>query len=156
MKITILAIGKKHDPKLLAAVNDYSERLSHYTSFEWKLVESKLTTSMSEAQIREVESKLLLSSFEPGSLIVLLDETGRQLNSMQLSQRMQTYMNQGIKRVTFVIGGAYGASDELKNRADFVLSLSELVFPHQHVRLILVEQLYRAHTILAGEKYHHA
>lgn len=156
MKITILAIGKKHDPKLLAAIEDYSKRLNHYTNFEWKLVEQKITTSMGENEIRNTESKLLLKAIEPGSTVILLDETGAKLRSLQLAQRIQAYMNQGIKQVTFVIGGAYGVSDEFKQHADYILSLSDLVFPHQLVRLIVVEQLYRAHTIIAGEKYHHA
>ena len=156
MKITILAIGKKHDAKFLAAIEDYSKRLTHYTNFEWKLVEQKLTSSMSENEIRTAESELLLATLENGTIVILLDEAGAKLHSLQLAQRIQAYMNQGIKQITFVIGGAYGVSDEFKKRSDFTLSLSDLVFPHQLVRLILAEQLYRAHTIIAGEKYHHA
>jgi 23S rRNA (pseudouridine1915-N3)-methyltransferase len=155
MKITILAIGKKHDQKLLAAVEDYSKRLSHYTSLEWKLVEAKITNSMSENEIKLAESQVLLNQVSDVDTVVLLDETGTQLNSPALAEKLQNYMNQSVKNLIFIIGGAYGISEEVTKRADFIWSFSKLVFPHQLVRLILVEQLYRAHTILAGEKYHH-
>lgn len=155
MKITILAIGKKHDPKLEAAILEYSKRLSHYVKLEWKLVEVKVTASMPEAAIRDSESKMLEVQLSPEDTIVLLDERGEQLDSPQLAQKLQSYMNQSVKNLVFVIGGAYGVNEIIAKRADFIWSLSSLVFPHQLVRLILTEQLYRAHTILAGEKYHH-
>ena len=155
MKITILAIGKKHDQKLLAAIEDYSSRLNNYTTLEWKLLEAKLTPAMNEQTIREAESALLLNHIDKQGTVVLLDETGAQLDSPHLADKLQNYMNRSIKSLVFVIGGAYGVSKQLKQRADFVWSISPLVFPHQLVRLILVEQLYRANTILAGEKYHH-
>lgn len=155
MKITILAIGKKHDPKLKVAIEDYTARLSHYTKLEWKLTEAKITPTMSEDEIRKIESGLLLSHISLGNRVVLLDEYGAELGSAELAQKLQDYMNYSTKNLIFVIGGAYGVNEELKNRADFTWSLSPLVFPHQLVRLILIEQLYRAQTILAGEKYHH-
>ncbi len=155
MKITILAIGKKHDPKLLSSIEDYTKRLQHYTPITWDLIEAKISSSMSPDEIKQIESELLLSKLRPEDKVILLDERGTQLSSIENAQAIQKHLNKGTKHLVFVIGGAYGVSDELKARADFIWSLSPLVFPHQLVRLILVEQLYRAHTILAGEKYHH-
>jgi 23S rRNA (pseudouridine1915-N3)-methyltransferase len=155
MKITILTIGKKHDPKLTAAIEDYSKRLNHYTKFAWQLVDAKITPSMSPDQIRNIESDVLLNKISEHEKLILLDETGKQLSSIENAENLQKYMNQGTNQLIFVIGGAYGVNDAVKDRADFIWSLSDLVFPHQLVRLILAEQLYRGHTILAGEKYHH-
>lgn len=155
MKITVLAIGKKHDPKLVSAIEDYSRRLSHYTTFEWKLVESKLSSGMTEDSIKQAESEVLKSALPANCFSTLLDETGERIHSLQFSQVIQTCRNQGVKHIAFIIGGAYGVSNELKQSVDRTIRLSDLVFPHQLVRLVLIEQLYRAHTILAGEKYHH-
>lgn len=156
MKITILAIGKKHDPKLLDAIEDYTQRLGHYCTFSWKLIEAKLTSGMSPDEIKDRESQLLLETLVPEDIVILLDERGESLDTPALASQLQNYMNRGTKQIIFVIGGAYGVNQVLATRADFTLSLSKLVFPHQLVRLILVEQLYRAHTLLAGEKYHHS
>lgn len=151
----ILAIGKKNDPKLALAIEDYTKRFSHYADISWRLVEAKISRSMKPDQIKRVESDLLLTNIEPSDRVILLDEAGMQLSSIELSNKMQNYMNQGDKGIVFIIGGAYGVNEEVISRSDFIWSLSKLVFPHQLVRLILIEQLYRAHTILAGEKYHH-
>lgn len=155
MKIIILAISKKNDKMLTNAISDYSQRLRHYTKLEWNLVETKILPSFSEDEIRRAESELLLQALDPEDTIILLDEIGEQLQSPQLAKKLQSYMNRATRSLIFIIGGAYGVDERLKDRADFIWSLSELVFPHQLVRLILAEQLYRAHTILAGEKYHH-
>jgi len=155
MKITILAIGKKHDPRLADAIEDYSKRLSHYTTINWLVVEAKITSSMSVPEIISAESDALLMRVQPGSVTVLLDEHGTMLGSDKLADKLQGYMNSSVKELVFIIGGAFGVSEQLKDSVNFTWSLSGLVFPHQIVRLILAEQLYRAHTILAGEKYHH-
>lgn len=155
MKITILAIGKKHDPKLLSALEDYSKRLNRYTSFTWELAEAKISPSMNPEEIKKSETEVLVSKIKATDKIVLLDETGTQLDSVQNAEAIQKHLNKSTGSLVYIIGGAFGVTDELKQRADFVWSLSPLVFPHQLVRLVLVEQLYRAHTILAGEKYHH-
>lgn len=155
MKITILAIGKKHDPKLISAIEDYSKRLTHYTNLEWKLVEAKISPSMNSNEVRKAETEILLSQIRPQDKIILLDETGTQLSSIQNAQAIEKHLNKATPHLIFVIGGSYGVTDELKQKADFIWSLSKLVLPHQLVRLILTEQLYRAFTILAGEKYHH-
>lgn len=155
MKITVLAIGKKHDPKLAPTILDYSERLGHYTSLVWRLLEAKITPSMSEPEIKQAESRILQTQINSEDIVILLDENGKQLSSLKLAEKLQNYMNQSTKNLVFIIGGAYGVNEDLMKRADFTWSLSLLVFPHQLVRLIIAEQLYRAHTILAGEKYHH-
>lgn len=155
MKITILAIGKKHDPKLSVAIEEYCRRLHHYTKCEWKLVEAKTTQSMTEQEIRDSESEVITNTIPSGSTVILLDERGSQLSSPEIAKKIQRYRNNSIKDLVFIIGGAYGVNESLMQKADFTWSFSKLVFPHQLVRLVLVEQLYRAHTILAGEKYHH-
>ena len=155
MKITIVAIGKKHDPKLLSIIEDYTKRLNHYVKSEWKLVEAKITSSMTNEQIKNAESDVMSSLLSNEDTVILLDERGTELSSVELATKLQHFMNSSTKNMVFIIGGAYGVNEKLMKRADFTLSLSKLVFPHQLVRLILIEQLYRAHTILAGEKYHH-
>ena len=155
MKITVVAIGKKHSAQLGAAIEEYSKRLGHYTDFEWKLCEAKITNSMSERQIRAVESEVIANQLSSQDIVVLLDERGSEISSPQLAQKLESYHTASVKRLVFVIGGAYGVTGDFQKRAHFTWSLSPLVFPHQIVRLLLVEQLYRAHTILAGEHYHH-
>lgn len=155
MKLVILAIGKRHDPNLLKAINDYTKRVNNYAPVQWELCEAKISSSMDTSEIKILESNLLLSKIKPNDQVVLLDETGTQFDSVGLSKRLQQYMNSSTKSLVFIIGGAYGISSELNKRANFVWSLSSLVLPHQLVRLVLIEQLYRAYTILAGEKYHH-
>lgn len=155
MKIAILAIGKKHEPKIEDMIEEYTQRLSRYVTFEWKLVEAKITASMTSAQIKAAESAVLLEKLRSSDIVIVLDEHGSELGSDLLAQRLEKFMNTSVQNVVFIIGGAYGVDESLKERADFIWSLSKLVFPHQLVRLILAEQLYRAHTILAGEKYHH-
>lgn len=155
MKITILAVGKKHDPKLELAIEEYMKRLKHYADVSWELVEAKLTSSMSPEEVKRVEAELLFAKIRPEDTVVLLDETGTQYNSMQFAEKIQQWQNQSTKRLVIIIGGAYGVDHTIMKRAKSTWSLSPLVFPHQLIRLILTEQLYRAYTILAGEHYHH-
>lgn len=155
MRITILAIGKKHDPKLVDAIMDYTKRLKYYSPVQWELVEVKITPSMNSEQIKTAESNILYSKINASDTVVLLDERGNELSSPTLAKQIQNYLNTSVQNVVFIIGGAYGIDTVLQQRADLIWSLSSLVFPHQLVRLILIEQLYRAHTILAGEQYHH-
>ena len=155
MKITIVAIGKKHDSRLVEAIENYSARLTHYVKLEWKPLEAKITPTMSKEHIKNIESEVLLLQTSAEDTVIILDENGTSLSSPALARKLQHYMNQSIKNLVIIIGGAYGVSDALLKRADFIWSISPLVFPHQLVRLILAEQLYRAHSIIAGEKYHH-
>jgi 23S rRNA (pseudouridine1915-N3)-methyltransferase len=155
MKITIFAIGKKHDAKLSSAIDEYTKRLSHYCPITWKLVDAKITASMNIEDIKKTETEAIMNQLKPDDKVILLDETGTLLSSVENANALQKHLNKATKHLVFIIGGAFGVTDELKQRANFVWSLSPLVFPHQLVRLILIEQLYRGFTILAGEKYHH-
>jgi len=145
MKITVLAVGKSHDALYVAAINDFQERLQRYCSFAWEHVPSSS---------KEEESAALLKRSR--GYVILLDETGELYTTPQLAAKLERLQNQATKELTILIGGAFGVTDEVKAAADFVWSLSPLVFPHQLVRLLLVEQLYRAYDILQNGKYHHA
>ncbi len=154
MKIICLAVGKKHDPTIATAVDDYAARLQHYTSFNWQLL-PPAQGKMVSSEARRVEGAVLLGRIQDDDYVVLLDEDGTELASAGLASMLEQLDMQSAKRIVFVIGGAYGVSAEVKARANFVWSLSKLTFPHQLVRLILAEQLYRASTIRRGEPYHH-
>ncbi|MCA9329749.1 23S rRNA (pseudouridine(1915)-N(3))-methyltransferase RlmH [Candidatus Saccharibacteria bacterium] len=154
MKISIIAIGKKHDSNLLTSILDYSRRLSHYTKIEWKLLESN-SANMSIENTKRTESNLIMSHIKPDDYAILLDERGKQLNSLEYADMLQRHQNTSTKSLILIIGGAHGVDNDLKARANYCWSLSPLVFPHQLVRLILIEQLYRAFTIINNGKYHH-
>lgn len=152
MSLNIIAVGKKHDVNLNKAVEDYQKRLRSPFDIKWLLIPH---SAYEESRAREEESRAILSRLEHSDFVVLLDERGSLIDSSALSEKIQQkiVMSQNI---IFVIGGAYGVSDELRNRANFTLSLSFLVFPHQLVRLMLVEQIYRAQEISRGSGYHHS
>lgn len=144
MKITVLAVGKAHDALYSPAINEFQRRLKHYCAVSWEYV---------SAATKEEESTALLKRLR--GYVVLLDETGKLYTTPQLAAMFEQRQNAATKHLTIVIGGAYGVTDEVKRAADFAWSLSPLVFPHQMVRLLLVEQLYRAYDILHNGKYHH-
>lgn len=154
MKIVAIAVGKKHDSDIARAVDDYSKRLTRYATFDWQIL-PPVKGKMGADETKRAESALLLTYLKDDDYIVLLDEVGVQLSSNELAGILDDLDMQTSKRVVFIIGGAYGVTDELKRRADMLWSLSKLVFPHQLVRLLLAEQLYRANTIRRGEPYHH-
>ncbi len=137
---------------LSEGLEDYEKRLKRYTSFE--RTDVPLPRS-GKNDPREQEGELLLSKVESGDVVVLLDENGKEFNSVEFSDFIQKRMNAGTKRLVFIIGGAYGFSDSVRKRADHELSLSRMTLTHQMVRLFFTEQLYRAFTIIKGEKYHH-
>lgn len=150
--ITVITVGKKHEDWIVPGLERYQKRLRKPFDVEWVL----LPHARSEGQeAREEESQAILSRLDSSSYVVLLDETGINIDSPALSEKFEAVFNSS-KQVTVVIGGAYGVNDALLNRADFVWSLSKLVFPHQLVRLILAEQLYRAQEISRGGGYHHS
>ncbi|MCQ2307709.1 MAG: 23S rRNA (pseudouridine(1915)-N(3))-methyltransferase RlmH [Bacteroidales bacterium] len=156
MKITLLVIGKTDEPYLETGIAKYVGRLGHYVPFEMRVIpDIKNRKTLSEAQQKKSEGELLLSQLQPGDLIVLLDENGKTFSSRGFSKWIENQMNVGCKRIVFVIGGPYGFSQEVYEKANSKISLSEMTFSHQMVRLIFVEQLYRAFTILKGEAYHH-
>lgn len=156
LKIRLTWIGKTADKYLEEGVGIYHNRLKHYCRFETQtLPDIKNAKNLSKEELKEKEGKLLLESISPQDILVLLDENGKTYTSPQLADFVQKLLNRGAQQIIFVIGGAYGFSEEVYNRADAKLSLSPLTFSHQMVRLIFAEQLYRAFTILKGEPYHH-
>lgn len=156
MKILLLVIGKTDDEYLITGIKKYVGRLGHYVSFEMKEIpDIRNRKTLSEEQQKKSESFLLLSQFQSGDYVVLLDENGKQYTSVEFSENIEKLMASGNKRIVFVIGGPYGFSQEVYAKANAKMSLSPMTFSHQMVRLIFVEQLYRAFTILKGEPYHH-
>lgn len=156
MKILLLAIGKTDEDYLITGIKKYVGRLGHYVSFELKEIpDIRNRKTLNEEQQKKAESFLLLSQLQPGDHVVLLDEKGKQHSSVEFSSMLERLMASGIKRLVFVIGGPYGFASEVYAKADDKMSLSPMTFSHQMVRLIFVEQLYRAFTILKGEPYHH-
>ena len=145
----IITVGKKLAPELKNAVEGYLNRLQGRFRLEWVFVPN----SPDKGDLaRSHESDVILARLKPTDFVILLDERGKNVTSPALSELLQAHLGQ---EVVFIIGGAYGVSDELRTRANFIWSLSSLVFPHQIVRLVLVEQIYRAQTIASGHPYHH-
>jgi 23S rRNA (pseudouridine1915-N3)-methyltransferase len=156
MKIVLCIIGKPHEAYIKQGVDDFTKRINNYFATEWLLVPPpKNAASLPETELKKLEAKLVLQLLQQDDYLILLDERGKQINSPQLAQLIQQKANESCKRIAFLIGGAYGVDDVIFKRANYVLSLSQMVFPHMLVRLILAEQVYRACTILRNEKYHH-
>ena len=157
MKIQCWSIGKSNDNYVNEGIQLFSARIEHYFPFSWNiLTPPKQAASMDTLVLKEEEGKKVLEMLQPTDKLILLDERGKNLHSPELAKLLQQHADQSTKNLIFLIGGAYGVSDAVKKRADFCWSLSNLVFPHMLVRLILAEQLYRACTIMRNEKYHHA
>lgn len=156
MTIKLLAIGKTDSPELQQLIGMYEKRLGHYINFSLVLIpDLKKTKNLSEQQQKEKEGDLILKQLTPTDVLVVLDENGKQFNSVEFSGYLQKKMNSGIKQLVFVIGGPYGFSETVYKTAKGKISLSKMTFSHQMVRLLMVEQLYRAFTILKNEPYHH-
>ncbi|MDP4210755.1 MAG: 23S rRNA (pseudouridine(1915)-N(3))-methyltransferase RlmH [Bacteroidota bacterium] len=156
MKTSFLVIGKTTEDYLKEGMSIYEKRLKNYISFESRLIpEIKNTANLSFDQQKNMEGKLLLNALSPADTIVLLDENGKNFSSTEFAQFLQKHMLQSTKSMVFVIGGPYGFSKEMYARANDKISLSRMTFSHQMVRLIFLEQLYRAMTILKNEPYHH-
>ena len=156
MNIKLIAVGKTDNPALQQLISTYKKRLSYYINFELQLLpDIKNSKSLSEEQQKIKEGELILSYVEPSHHLILLDERGKEYTSIAFADELQKKMNTGIKQLTFVIGGPYGFSQAVYQRANSKLSLSKLTFSHQMIRLFFVEQLYRAFTILRNEPYHH-
>ncbi len=153
MKVCILSVGKRHDALLAGAIQYYQQRVEHQQSVEWLFV-APSKHQLDEA--RKAESAKILTHLKASDMVWLLDERGEQITSPALSAKFQTLKAHAVGRLVIIIGGAYGVDDSVRSRADMVWSLSKLVFPHQIVRLLLVEQLYRASQIEKGTGYHHA
>jgi 23S rRNA (pseudouridine1915-N3)-methyltransferase len=156
MKITLLAIGKTDDARLADLIEMYEQRLQHYVKFELDIIpDLKNTKMLSEDQQKEQEGQLILSKLQKSDFVYLLDEKGKSFSSTQFAQLINKRSVSGLKNLVFIIGGPYGFSRSVYDRAESKLSLSAMTFSHQMVRLFAVEQIYRAFTILKGEPYHH-
>lgn len=149
--ITVITVGKKHETWTTEAIERYEKRLKKPWNIEWKLLPH---SSLEGDSARDEESSRILARISPDDYIILLDETGKNIDSPTLSLYIQQQFTSS-RPVTIVIGGAYGVNAALHHRANFIWSLSKLVFPHQLVRIILAEQLYRAQSISVGAPYHH-
>ena len=156
MKIAFWSVGKNHEDYIAKGVEDFSSRIGKYFSLNWNIIPGpKNAASMLPAILKKEEAKIILQQLDKDDFLILLDERGKELSSPDLAELLQQKANNSIKRIVFLIGGAYGADETIMQRANFKWSLSKLVFPHMLVRLILAEQVYRACTIMRNEKYHH-
>jgi 23S rRNA (pseudouridine1915-N3)-methyltransferase len=156
VKIHFWSIGKSHDLYVNLGIETFSKRISHYYNVEWKIISSgKSTPGTSVIELKRNEGDNILKLLDASDVLIVLEEKGKQLTSEKLAELIQLYANKSAKNLVFLVGGAYGIDQKIINRANFVWSLSQLVFPHQLVRLILAEQVYRACTIIRNEKYHH-
>ena len=155
MKTILILVGKTTDKHFQAGISDYADRITHYMPFDIVTIpELKNTKSLSEEQQKPMEGELILKQLQPSDTLVLLDEHGKELRSIELAKWLEQ-KQQTARRLVFVIGGPYGFSEAVYNRANEKLSLSKLTFSHQMVRLVFTEQIYRACTIIKGEPYHH-
>lgn len=156
MKTILLVVGKTVEPHFIAGINDYLQRTKRYLAFDMEVIpELKNTKNLTEEVQKEKEGELILKALQPGDVVVLLDEGGKEMRSIEFADYMKRKMNTVNKRLVFVIGGPYGFSPKVYAVAQEKISLSRMTFSHQMVRLIFVEQLYRAMSILAGSPYHH-
>ncbi|MFN5641812.1 MAG: 23S rRNA (pseudouridine(1915)-N(3))-methyltransferase RlmH [Sphingobacteriales bacterium] len=155
MKLSLWTIGKVHDPLVRDGILEFTTRINRYFQMEWKIF--PVPKHSTPEQLKKAEAELIINALEPEDYLVLLDEKGKSLTSIELADFIQKRANDSGKsnRLIFLIGGAYGVDQSVFQKAKMVWSLSSLTFPHQLVRLILAEQLYRACTILRNEKYHH-
>ena len=155
MRITLLVVGRTTDSRLSSLIEDYQQRLKHYVPFEFAVIpDVKNAKSLSEEQLKTAEGEAILSRLTPAMDVLLLDEHGREFRSVEYADFLQKKMSSG-KDLTLVIGGAYGFSEAVYARAKGKISLSQMTFSHQMIRLMAIEQIYRAMTILRGEPYHH-
>lgn len=156
MKITLLTVGKTDKDWIRQGMEIYMSRLKHYVSFQTcEIPELKNVSALSREQIKSKEGELILKNIRQDSEVILLDEHGKEYSSIQWAQALEKRMSLTGKDMVFVIGGAYGFSEEIYRRSDAMISLSKMTFSHQMVRVIFIEQLYRAFTIMRGESYHH-
>lgn len=157
MKLNLLLCGKTDFPWTATGMDIYSKRIKNYVPFDIKVLpDLKNTANLSADEIKNAEGQKILNAMTPSDFVILLDENGRSLSSVDFASDIQKLMNSGRKNIFFVIGGPYGFSKKVYERANDKISLSPMTFSHQIVRLIFLEQLYRAFTILNNEPYHHA
>jgi 23S rRNA (pseudouridine1915-N3)-methyltransferase len=157
MKIQFWSIGKEHESYIKMGVEDFTKRIGRYYPVEWTLVPVPKNAGMlSQMDLKKREAATILEWLDKDDYLVALDERGKTFTSEGLAQFIQTRANESLRNLVFLIGGIYGLDETILQRADHRWSLSQLTFPHQLVRMILAEQIYRACTILRNEKYHHS
>ena len=155
MRITLLTVGKTTDPRLASLIEDYRQRLTHYVPFELVVLpDLKNAKALSEEQVKAAEGEMILRALTPSMDVVLLDEHGKEMRSVEYADWIQKKMSSG-RDLTLIIGGPYGFSPAVYERANGKLSISQMTFSHQMIRIMVIEQIYRAMTILRGEPYHH-
>jgi len=156
MKLHFWSIGKNNDHYIKEGVEDFTRRISKYFPVEWNIIPvPKNAAMMSEMDLKKKEGEMILEWLNNDDYLVALDEHGKQLSSVALADFIQKRSNQSVRKLVFLVGGAFGLDNAVLERANYKWSLSQLTFPHQMVRLILAEQVYRACTIIKNEKYHH-
>jgi 23S rRNA (pseudouridine1915-N3)-methyltransferase len=157
MKISLIAIGKTEDKYLIEGIEKYLNRLKHYINFSLVIIpDVKNTKNLTEAQQKSKEAEAILKQINAGDLVILMDEKGKKYSSVSFANYLNKQMIGSIQHLVFIIGGPYGFDESIYQRANTTISLSDMTFSHQMVRLFFVEQLYRAFTILKNEPYHHA
>ena len=156
MKIVFLLLGKTNEKYLIEGISLYQNRLKHYTSFEMiEIPNIKNSKNLTKLELMKKEGDLILKNIQNSDHLVLLDEKGKEYNSIKFSEKIQNWMLSGKKRIVFVVGGSYGFSNDLYHRGNEKISLSKMTFSHQMVRLFFLEQLYRGYSILNNQPYHH-
>lgn len=156
MKFQFWTVGKNHEPYVKEGILQFTKRIGNYYPVQWNIIPSPKNAAMlSEMDLKKKEGETILDFLAKDDYLVLLDERGKQLRSEELASFIQQRANESAKNIVFLIGGAFGVSEAVQQRANYTWSLSKLVFPHQLVRLILAEQVYRACSINRNEKYHH-
>lgn len=156
MKIEVLAVGKTTTSYIREAVSDYVKRINHYMPAEFVYTgDIKNLRSLSQEQQKQREGEAILAYLQPSDQVILLDERGKQFTSREFASKLEQLNLASTRRLIMVIGGPYGFSESVYERANMLLSLSKMTFSHEMVRLFIVEQIYRAMTILRGEPYHH-
>ena len=157
MKFQFWTIGKNHDSFVKEGIELFTKRISNYYPVDWNIISTpKNAASLSETDLKKKEGETIINLLQKDDYLVMLDERGKMMSSEELAGLIQTRANESTKNIVFLIGGAFGVSEEVKKRANYQWALSKLVFPHQLVRLILAEQIYRACSINRNEKYHHS
>jgi 23S rRNA (pseudouridine1915-N3)-methyltransferase len=156
MKISLFVVGKTNHNYLSPGIDDYTKRINHYIPFNIQYIaDAKNTKNLSQAQQKQAEGQNLLNAFDKSDYVVLLDERGKEFTSKDFSSFIEKKMQTVAKRLVFVVGGPYGFSEDVYQRANEKISLSKMTFPHDLIRLIFTEQLYRSFTIMNNEPYHH-
>ena len=155
MRINFICIGKTDDKEIVSLMKYYLPRLPKHWNFElMEIPDVKNAKNLTPDQLKKEEAKLFQNNIDASDLVIILDEKGKQFTSREFSEKIDFWMGNSVKKIHFLVGGAYGFSEEIYNRANEKISLSKMTFTHQMIRLFFVEQIYRAATILQGKPYH--